>query len=72
MKNGDRVILVKPLRGFPVGHVFTVIGSSYRGLDLIDDEGHAIYETLFVSDHYKEYTIDKIRDDKIDIIIKQP
>lgn len=45
------------------GHQFNVVGSSYRGLDLEDDFGNKIYETLFISHLYKDIT--EVRDEKI-------
>ena len=32
------------------GHEFNVVGNSYRGFDLEDDEGNKIYECLFIHD----------------------
>ena len=32
------------------GHEFTVCGSSYRGWDLVDDDGNKIGECLFIHD----------------------
>jgi len=32
------------------GHEFNVVSSSYRGFDLLDDEGNHLDETLFISD----------------------
>jgi len=32
------------------GHEFTVFGESYRGLDLVDDDGNKLVETLFIHD----------------------
>lgn len=32
------------------GHEFNVVGSSYRGFDLEDDEGNKIHECLFMHD----------------------
>lgn len=32
------------------GHEFTVYGSSYRGWDLVDDDGNKIDECLFMHD----------------------
>jgi hypothetical protein len=35
---------------FEQGHEFTVYDSSYRGWDLVDDDGYKIYECLFIHD----------------------
>lgn len=52
---------------YPVGHIFKVIGRSYRGLDLEDENGHKIYETLFISNHFTD--ISNYRDKKINDIL---
>ena len=31
---------------FTCGHEFTITGSSYRGFDLIDDDGNRLLETM--------------------------
>jgi len=53
MKVGDRVRLTgevdMTIKKYPAGHEFTVYNSSYRGLDLIDDEGNKLDETLFIT-----------------------
>lgn len=46
------------------GHLFTVTGNSFRGLDLKDDDGNVISETLFI-DHIISDDISEIRDMKI-------
>lgn len=46
--------------------IFTIIGESYRGLDLQHDEsGNRIYETLFISDKFTDYSIKKERKKKL-------
>ena len=75
MKIGDKVIVTKPIsfngNRYEIGHIFTIIGEdSIRGLDIRDNEGHTIYETRMISDHYKHYTIDIERDKKINTILK--
>lgn len=47
------------------GHRFKVIGSSYRGLDIEDDDGNRIYETLFISKIMKRLTTAEMRDRKL-------
>lgn len=47
------------------GHLFKVIGSGYRGLDLEDFDGNKIYETLFISNIISKITIAEIRDRKL-------
>lgn len=47
------------------GHKFKIIGSSYRGHDIVDDNGNYIYETLFISTYFdseKEKRSDKIKE----------
>lgn len=57
MTIGSRVELtdnqVGQYRGFSEGHQFTIYGSSYRGFDLIDDNGEKWDETLFIQDKFK-------------------
>lgn len=54
---GSRVRLLKDVKMFDCtytkGHEFTVYGSSYRGWDLVDDDGNKIDETGFISDKLK-------------------
>lgn len=73
MRVGDRVVLVKPIEMYKTtyqpGHQFTIVREDdLRGFDLKDDEGNEICETRFVSDCFVSIT--KIRDGKIDEIIK--
>ncbi len=54
MKIGDRVRLnedqdMPGYMKFNKGHEFTIYGSSYRGLDLVDDDGNKLDETLFIN-----------------------
>lgn len=60
IKIGSRVRLTKDVslfhRTFTKGHEFTVYGSSYRGWDLVDDDGNKMDETLFI--HNKLELID--------------
>lgn len=50
---GDRIRIKEEVRmtkiTYPKGHEFKVYNSSYRGLDLIDDEGNKLDETLFIN-----------------------
>lgn len=66
---GSRIKLNKPLemynKTYPVNHQFTVIRSSYRGWDIIDDYGNEVCECLFIQDTFE--LLD--RNDKIDIIL---
>lgn len=54
IKIGSRVRLTEDVEMFTVtytkGYEFTVYGSSYRGWDLIDDDGNKIVECLFIHD----------------------
>jgi len=52
---------------YPVGHLFKVIGSSSRGLDIEDENGNHIYETLFINDHF--ISLSDYRDDRINNIL---
>jgi hypothetical protein len=51
---GSRVRLLEDVEMFECvytkGHEFTVYGASYRGWDLIDDDGNKIDECLFIHD----------------------
>ena len=51
---GSRVRLLDDIPMFNViykkGHQFTVYGESYRGFNLIDDNGNKIDECLFIED----------------------
>jgi hypothetical protein len=38
---------------FERGHEFTVYGSSYRGFDLIDDNGNKLDECLFIHNKFE-------------------
>ncbi len=54
IKIGSRVRLLEDVEMFNCtytkGHEFNVIGSSYRGWDLKDDDGNEIGECLFIHD----------------------
>lgn len=58
MKNkmtiGSRVRLLEDIEMFNCiytkGHEFTIYGKSYRGFDLVDDDGNKIDECLFIED----------------------
>lgn len=70
MKIGSRIKINKPLemynKTYPVGHEFTIFGSSgYRGWDIVDDEGNKIYETLFSSSTFEEIPLLEQRKNKI-------
>jgi len=54
---GSRVRLLDDIETYKKGHQFTVYGGSYRGFDLIDDDGNKIGECLFI--HNKLELIDK-------------
>lgn len=51
---GSRVRITEDIEMFNCtyikGHEFTVYGSSQRGWDLIDDDGHKMDECLFIHD----------------------
>lgn len=51
---GSRVRLLEDVEMFNCtytkGHEFKVYGSSYRGFDLVDDDGNKMNETLFIHD----------------------
>lgn len=54
IKIGDRVKITQQVHmpmymTFEAGHEFTVYDSSHRGLDLKDDEGNCLDETLFIN-----------------------
>lgn len=73
MKIGSKIRITKPLEMFnktyPIGHEFTIIGSSgYRGWDIRDDDGNTIYETLFSQNTFEEYNILEERKKKINRI----
>jgi hypothetical protein len=57
LKIGDRIKLNDRVesgnRVFESGHEFTIYGSSYRGWDIIDDEGNKIDECLFIHDKFE-------------------
>lgn len=52
---GSRVRLTEdhemPGCTYTKGHEFTIYGSSYRGFDMVDDDGNKIDEALFM--HHK-------------------
>ena len=54
IKIGSRVRLLEDVEMFnhtyTKGHEFNVYGSSYRGWDLVDDDGNKIDECLFIHD----------------------
>lgn len=54
IKIGSRVKLTEDVELFACtytkGHEFTVCGSSYRGWDLVDDDGNKMGECLFIHD----------------------
>jgi len=62
---GDRVILNGDVTRFKKGHEFTVYGESYRGLDLIDDNGNRMDECLFISDKIELIPIKELRKRKL-------
>jgi len=49
---GDRIRLLEDVDMnkilYKKGHEFTVVSSSFRGLDLEDDDGNRLDETLFI------------------------
>lgn len=51
---GGRVRLLEDIEmhncTYTKGHEFNVVGSSYRGWDLKDDDGNEISECLFIHD----------------------
>lgn len=57
IKIGSRVKLLEDIEMFTCtytkGHEFTVYGESYRGWDLVDDEGNKMDECLFIHDKLK-------------------
>lgn len=65
IKIGDRVILNDDTNRFNKGHEFTVYGYSYRGLNLIDDNGNKMDECLFITDKIELIPIKEIRKRKI-------
>jgi len=73
MKVGDRVYINRELemfgRIYTKGHQFIITGSSYRGWDLIDDDGNKVTETLFISDSIK--SLSEERNIKINEILKK-
>jgi len=54
IKIGSRVRVTEDIEMFNCtytkGHEFKVYGSSYRGWDLIDDDGNKMDECLFIHD----------------------
>lgn len=69
IKIGSKVILIEDIERFPktyiAGEIFNVYGESYRGFDLVNDDGEKIDETLFVQYKYKLYNIKEQRLEKI-------
>jgi len=47
---GSRVRLIDDTNRFSKGHEFTVYGHSFRGFDLVDDQGNKMDECLFIHD----------------------
>ena len=75
MKIGSRIRIKEPLemykKTYPIGHEFTIFGSSgFRGWDIIDDDGNKIYETLFSNNTFEEITLLEQRKNKINKIKK--
>ncbi len=72
MNIGERVYITEEVNLFNkiyrAGHQFTITGSSYRGLDLEDDDGNRMSETLSIDNIIRP--ISELRDKKIDIITK--
>lgn len=72
MNIGERVYITEEVgifgKIYQAGHQFTITGSSYRGLDLEDDNGNKIAETLLINNIIRP--ISELRDKKIDIITK--
>ena len=66
IKLGEDVEMIH--KTFKKGHVFTIIGESYRGLDIEDEDGDRIYECKFIQHHFIPYDIKKERSDKINEI----
>lgn len=62
---GDRVILNDDVTRFKKGHEFTVYDYSYRGLDLIDDNGNKMDECLFIIDKIDLIDIKEVRKRKL-------
>jgi len=54
IKIGSRVRLKEDLHMmncmYTKGHEFNVVGHSYRGFDLEDNDGNKVVETLFIHD----------------------
>lgn len=50
---------------FEKGHIFTIYGSSYRGWNLIDDNGNKMDECLFIHDKLELFDIKKERRQKL-------
>lgn len=68
-KIGSRVKLTEDIslfnKQFKKGHIFTIYGSSYRGWDLIDDDGNKMDECLFIHDKLELLNIKEERLQKI-------
>ena len=60
IKIGSRVRLRKDIKmhncTYTKGHEFNVVGSSYRGFDLKDDDGNEMGECLFINDQLELVT----------------
>lgn len=73
LKIGDRVRLTEDITDmymlFPKGHRFTIFDSSYRGWDLVDDNGHKMTECLFIHDKL-ELCLKEERKEKLEKIQK--
>ena len=74
LKIGDRVRLTEDITNmympFLKGHIFTIFDSSYRGWDLIDDDGNKMVECLFIHDKLEFYNIKEERLKKLKKIQK--
>lgn len=73
MKIGSRIRLKEEVnlfsKVFPKGHEFKIYGSSYRGFDLVDDDGQKMDECAFIHDKFELISLVDIRDGKIDKLI---
>lgn len=69
LKIGSRVKINEDIslfnKVFKKGHIFTIYGSSYRGWDLIDDNGNKMDECLFIHDKLELFNIKEERLQKL-------
>lgn len=69
LKIGDNVRITEDInlfnKIFKKGHKFKIYGSSYRGWDLIDDDGNKIDECLFIHDKLELCSIKEERLQKL-------